>query len=228
MSKPFNLHNPPIDEKTLLLRAQKLAGCTIQELALKAGITVPINLKNNKGWVGILIELNLGAYGNNRAIQDFPHLGIELKTIPINSEGYPLESTFICMASLRGNIGITWNNSYVYHKLTRVLWIPVEGKQNIPLNIRRVGAPVLWSPNAHEEHLLRQDWEELIDMIALGEIENITSSYGEYMQLRSKSANKQIFTEAIGNNGQIILTTPRAFYLKKKFTSSLLARYFLL
>ena len=35
-------------------------------------------------------------------------------------------------------------------------------------------------------------------------------------------------TEAIGARGERILTLPRGFYLKKNFTSALLARHFLI
>lgn len=54
------------------------------------------------------------------------------------------------------------------HKLQRVLWIPVEGERTIPLATRRVGAPLLWSPDEDEERQLRMDWEELMDLIGSG------------------------------------------------------------
>ena len=41
------------------------------------------------------------------------------------------------------------------HKLSRVLWVPVEGARHIPLAERRVGSPLLWSPSEEEERLLR-------------------------------------------------------------------------
>ncbi len=53
------------------------------------------------------------------------------------------------------------------HKLKRVLWIPVEGERSIPLAKRRVGSSLLWSPNEEEDRQLREDWEELMDMIVL-------------------------------------------------------------
>ncbi len=114
------------------------------------------------------------------------------------------------------------------HKLQRVLWIPVEGERTIPLAARRVGAPLLWSPDEDEERQLRMDWEELMDLIVLGEVERITARHGEVLQLRPKAANSKALTEAIGARGETILTLPRGFYLKKNFTATLLARHFLL
>ncbi|AWP31791.1 DNA mismatch repair endonuclease MutH [Pantoea sp. PNT01] len=222
------LPGPPDDEASLLARAQDLAGLTLETLAARAGLPMPADLKRDKGWVGMLLELHLGASAGSKAEQDFAHLGIELKTIPIDAQGKPLETTFVCVAPLTGNSGVTWLTSHVRHKLARVLWIPVEGGREIPLRERRVGAPLLWSPDAEEDEMLRQDWEELMDMIVLGRVEQITARHGAWLQIRPKAANSKALTEGIGDQGQPIMTLPRGFYLKKSFTGPLLARHFLL
>jgi len=219
---------PPEDEASLLARAQDLAGLTLETLAARAGLPMPADLKRDKGWVGMLLEWHLGASAGSKAEQDFAHLGIELKTIPIDAQGKPLETTFVCVAPLTGNSGVTWITSHVRHKLARVLWIPVEGEREIPLRERRVGAPLLWSPDAEEDEMLRQDWEELMDMIVLGRVEQITARHGAWLQIRPKAANSKALTEGIGDQGQPIMTLPRGFYLKKSFTGPLLARHFLL
>lgn len=219
---------PPEDEASLLARAQDLAGLTLGTLAARAGLPMPADLKRDKGWVGMLLEWHLGASAGSKAEQDFAHLGIELKTIPIDAQGKPLETTFVCVAPLTGNSGVTWLTSHVRHKLARVLWIPVEGGREIPLRERRVGAPLLWSPDAEEDEMLRQDWEELMDMIVLGRVEQITARHGAWLQIRPKAANSKALTEGIGDQGQPIMTLPRGFYLKKSFTGPLLARHFLL
>ena len=203
------LLSPPVSEAQLLQQAQRLAGYSLGELAVMAGLTIPNDLKRDKGWIGVA-------------------LGVELKTIPIDSQGRPLETTFVCVAPLTGNSGVTWETSHVRHKLKRVLWVPVEGDRQIPLAERRVGAPLLWSPNEEEERQLSQDWEELMDMIVLGQVERITARHGEVLQLRPKAANSKALTEAVGAQGEPILTLPRGFYLKKNFTGALLARHFLL
>lgn len=228
MRENFRLPAPPEDEATLLQRAQGLAGYTLEALAQQIGLPMPATLQRDKGWVGMLLELHLGASAGSKAEQDFAHLGIELKTIPIDSAGRPLETTFVCVAPLTGNSGVTWETSHVRHKLARVLWIPVEGERTIPLAARRVGTPLLWSPSAEEEQMLRQDWEELMDMIVLGQVERITARHGAYLQIRPKAANSKALTEGTGADGQPIMTLPRGFYLKKSFTAPLLARHFLL
>ena len=217
------LLSPPQSQEQLLAQAQQLAGYSLGELAQLAGIPIPRDLKRDKGWIGILLEIWLGASAGSKPEQDFAALGVELKTIPIDSSGRPLETTFVCVAPLTGNSGVTWESSHVRHKLKRVLWVPVEGDRAIPLAQRRVGAPLLWTPSEEEDRQLRMDWEELMDLIVLGQVERITARHGEVLQLRPKAAN-----EAIGAHGEPILTLPRGFYLKKNFTAALLARHFLL
>lgn len=222
------LRHPPQSEAELLAQANRLAGYSLSELAALAGLPIPPDLRRDKGWIGILLELWLGASAGSKPEQDFAAIGVELKTIPIDASGRPLETTFVCVAPLTGNTGVVWETSHVRHKLRRVLWIPVEGERAIPLGERRIGTPLLWSPSPEEEEQLRRDWEELMDLIVLGQVEHITARHGEVLQLRPKAANSRALTEAIGAHGEPVLTLPRGFYLKKPFTAALLARHFLL
>lgn len=206
----------------LLSQAQSIAGLTFGELAAELHIPVPIDLKRDKGWVGMLLERALGATAGSKAEQDFSHLGVELKTLPINAEGYPLETTFVSLAPLVQNSGVKWENSHVRHKLSCVLWMPIEGSRHIPLPERHIGAPIFWKPTAEQERQLKQDWEELMDLIVLGKLEQITARIGEVMQLRPKGANSRAVTKGIGKNGEIIDTLPLGFYLRKEFTAQIL------
>ncbi|MEX4491167.1 DNA mismatch repair endonuclease MutH [Haemophilus influenzae] len=212
----------PQNLEQLLSQAQSIAGLTFGELADELHIPVPIDLKRDKGWVGMLLERALGATAESKAEQDFSHLGVELKTLPINAEGYPLETTFVSLAPLVQNSGVKWENSHVRHKLSCVLWMPIEGSRHIPLRERHIGAPIFWKPTAEQERQLKQDWEELMDLIVLGKLEQITARIGEVMQLRPKGANSRAVTKGIGKNGEIIDTLPLGFYLRKEFTAQIL------
>lgn len=209
----------------LLSQAQSIAGLTFGELADELHIPVPPDLKRDKGWVGMLLERALGATAGSKAEQDFSHLGVELKTLPINTEGYPLETTFVSLAPLVQNSGVKWENSHVRHKLSCVLWMPIEGSRHIPLRERHIGAPILWKPTAEQERQLKQDWEELMDLIVLGKLDQITARIGEVMQLRPKGANSKAITKGIGKNGEVIDTLPLGFYLRKEFTAQILKAF---
>ncbi|MCX8643018.1 DNA mismatch repair endonuclease MutH [Gilliamella sp. B3791] len=212
----------PNCEQELLQRAELAAGYTFADIAKYLNMPMPQNLTKQKGWVGNLIETFLGANAGSKAERDFASLGIELKTIPIDNQGKPLETTFVSVAPLMANHGVIWETSHVKYKLTKVLWIPIQGERTIALADRKVGRPILWMPSPQQEQQLKQDWQELMDMITLGQVEKITARYGTYLQIRPKAANGRALTEAIGENGQIILTRPRGFYLKKSFTWKIL------
>lgn len=206
----------------LLERAQSIAGLTFDELADTLGMPVPPDLKRDKGWVGMLLETALGATAGSKAEQDFAHLGVELKTLPINEQGFPLETTFVSLAPLTQNSGVQWENSHVRHKLSCVLWIPIEGSRHIALRDRHIGAPILWQPNPEQERQLKRDWEELMEYITLGRVNEITARIGEVMQLRPKGANSKAITKGIGKNGEVVDTLPLGFYLRKEFTAGIL------
>ena len=97
MSQPRPLLSPPETEEQLLAQAQQLSGYTLGELAALAGLVTPENLKRDKGWIGVLLEIWLGASAGSKPEQDFAALGVELKTIPVDSLGRPLETTFVCV-----------------------------------------------------------------------------------------------------------------------------------
>ena len=206
----------------LLTRARAIAGLTFGELADELHIPVPPDLKRDKGWVGMLLESALGATAGSKAEQDFAHLGVELKTLPINEQGFPLETTFVSLAPLVQNSGVQWETSHVRHKLSCVLWIPIEGSRHIPLRERHIGAPILWQPSEEQDRQLKQDWEELMEYITLGRLDQITARIGEVMQLRPKGANSKAITKGIGKNGEVVETLPLGFYLRKEFTAGII------
>lgn len=213
---------PPASEAELVERARRMAGQTLAEIASGMGLSVPDDLRRNKGWVGQLIELKLGADAASHAEPDFRAIGVELKTLPIDCNGLPRESTYVCTVPMDGAPGINWEASWVRRKLSRVLWVPVEADPAIPLAARRVGSALLWSPNSSEEAQLREDWEELMEMIGMGGVEQLTARLGEVLQIRPKAANSKASCQAVGEDGAPILSNPRGFYLRSTFTRAIL------
>lgn len=205
-----------------MLRAADLAGQNIASLAGKLGMTVPDNLASRKGWIGELIEKILGANASTLPEPDFMHLGIELKTIPIRIDGSAQESTFVCTASLINQPGLCWENSLVRKKLDRVLWIPVEADHQLLLSERRIGSAFLWRPSEQQRHMLKQDWNEIMEFILTGQLDRISAATGQYLQLRPKAANAKSLCNALDADGNIIQTLPRGFYLRTCFTNEIL------
>ncbi len=144
-----------------------------------------------------------------------------MKSLPLIKNGTPKESTYVCAINLT-QIESQWEKSLVKLKLSRVLWLPIEADPDIPLAARRIGSAILWSPDKEQEATLRRDWEELMDMIATGELEQITAHQGQYLQVRPKAANTKTLTKGIDSEGEEILTLPRGFYLRTTLTNQIL------
>lgn len=221
-----NPSTAPANIDELMDRVDLMAGLTLGQLAEKHQQAVPKNLLRHKGWAGQLIEKELGATAGSKPEQDFLHLGVELKTIPINAAGRPLETTYICVAPLTQTQGLTWKNSLFYHKLQQILWVPIEGERHIPIAQRHIGTGLLWQPSIEEETFIRQDWEEIMELISMGKVNSITARHGEVLQLRPKAANSRVLTESIGADGKVQLVNPRGFYLKINFTHNILKKAF--
>lgn len=220
------MNSAPKSINELMARASDIAGLTLGELAAVNQLPVPKDLKRDKGWIGQLIETELGATAGSKAEQDFQDIGVELKTIPINPLGKPVETTFVTFCPLMPPFATRFEDSMVFNKIKRVLWVPVEGERQIPIGARRIGTPFLWQPNQHEFNLLKQDWEEIMEFITLGKVEQVTARHGEVIQLRPKAANSKALTETIDETGNVKQVNPRGFYLKTSFTTQILAREF--
>ena len=217
---------PPQSEDELTARAEAIAGRTFGEVAARAGVSVPPDLTRHKGWVGNLMERVLGADAASRDEPDFRQIGVELKTLPVDAGGKPLESTFVATIPL-GEVGeVAWEQSRVWRKLARVLWLPVEGTRSVPLATRRVGAAILWSPSVEQQRALRYDWEELAGIIGRGDIDAVTGKLGRYLQVRPKAAHGGVRTQAIDAEGEMHMTLPRGFYLRTQFTQQIMRAHF--
>lgn len=222
----MNAIKAPETEAELLERCGELAGRTLGQVAAELGLVVPDNLQRHKGWAGQLLESYLGADAGNQAEPDFTGLGIELKTLPLNAQGQPKESTYVCTVSLTESGGMQWQESWVRRKLARVLWLPVEADSAIPLADRYVGQGWIWQPTAEQEKQLQRDWEELMDRIVLGEQAEITAREGQYLQIRPKAAHSRIMARSLSEEGEASLINPKGFYLRSSFTRQLFATQF--
>jgi DNA mismatch repair protein MutH len=218
----------PATEQELLGRAAELAGLNLRELAARFEVAVPPDLRRAKGFVGGLLERALGATAGSRALPDFPELHIELKTLPVDRAGAPLESTFVCTIPLTEIGDVEWADSRVRRKLARVLWVPVEGERSIVVGERRIGQALLYRLSEADEALLRRDWEELAGIIGRGHVESLTGHLGQCLQIRPKAAHSRARRLGFDADGVPFAALPRGFYLRPSFTRALLERHYAL
>lgn len=211
-----------MNDKKLLEKAYELEGLTFLQLARILNIHLPNNPSHAKGWLGQSIEYYLGASAGSKAIPDFPSLGIELKTIPLSMKSKVLESTYVTTLQLMPEPPLIWEASICYHKLRKVLWLPIEGDKGIPFAHRRIGRAILWEPNTTQNQQLKSDWSLIMDFVLTGKIEELDASYGQILHIRPKAAHSRVSTIAFGDNHNLIRTLPRGFYLRNYFTQQII------
>lgn len=219
---------PPRSEDELLARATEMAGKSLALLAEDQGVAVPADSRRSKGWAGQLVEAYLGASAGSRSEPDFQLIGVELKTIPVSGGGEPRESTYVCTVPLIGSTAGGWQASNVRRKLDRVLWVPVVSDSGSAPGERVLGWPLLWSPSPEEDSALEADWQELMDMVCLGELEQISAHHGTCLQIRPKAADSRARRWGIGETGESVRTLPRGFYLRPSFTRAILEKHYAL
>lgn len=212
---------PPRDLEELRTRVAALEGRSLRELERTLDQTAG-SLLRRKGKAGQTVERLLGASAGSLAAPDFVELGVELKTIPLDARGRPLESTFVCSLSLREVDDADWHSSSVRKKLAHVLFVPIVPSPEQP-GERRLGRARFWRPTAEQESILRGDFDDLVGFIALGRIEQLTAHMGRWLQVRPKAAHGGVRTRAYGFDGEPIATIPRGFYLRARVTAALLA-----
>ena|SRR5690554_3307009 len=212
----------PRTEAELEARARDLAGLTVRELAERMRLTLPPSSARGKGFAGTLAELALGADAGNRSEPDFIELRVELKTIPLDSRGRPLETTFVCTVPLPDIIELEFEDSPLYHKLRRVFFLPIEGEAE--LADRRFGVGFFYSPDEGELAVIRRDWELFGELIANQELEAIDGSLGEIVQIRPKGRDAQDRVLGPLQDDGLDYARPLGFYLRTRHTRAIVAR----
>lgn len=210
--------SPPAAEEVLLARAQRIAGRSVRWLREACQGEATTRPTAHKGMVGQLVEAWTSASGHGHGVPDFPGLGIELKTLPVKPDGRPRESTWVTAAPTGGDVPASWEASPVRSKLARVLWVPVRVEPGASLDDRVFGMPFLWSPSAAEEATLRDDWDELAELLRLGSDEVFDARRGSALQLRPKARDSRQSRWRLDERGDWVLSNPRGFYLRASFT----------
>ena len=82
-----------------------------------------------------------------------------------------------------------------------------------------------WSPSSEDKTVIKNDYDELMEMVATGRIDDITARLGTIMQLRPKAADGKALTDCPGPDGEIIKVRPRGFYMRRSFMLELLSRF---
>jgi DNA mismatch repair protein MutH len=210
--------------EALLRHARALVGVELGELADALGLPVPSGLVRTKGWSGTLIEQELGAAVGGARGPDFAALGVELKTVPVDADLVPIESTAVCQIDPIAIAAESWDTSYARAKLARVLFVALEvppGARSV--GERRVAAVRLWEPSADEDRVLRADFELFVrEYYRKGRASDLTGHLGAALQVRPKGANAADTRDGYDAEGNATRVGKHGFYLRPAFVAAIL------
>jgi len=212
--------------EALLAHARALIGVQLGEIAEGLGLPVPPGTVRTKGWPGQILERELGVEAGGVRGPDFAALGVELKTVPVEADLSPRESTAVCQIDPVAIAADSWETSYVRHKLQRVLFVALEvPRDDASVGARRVVAVCLWSPNASEDRVLRDDFDLFVrGYFRRGRVADITGHLGQVMQVRPKGRNAADVRAGYDPAGNPIQVPKCGFYLRPSFVAQILRR----
>ncbi|HEY2900343.1 MAG TPA: MutH/Sau3AI family endonuclease [Polyangia bacterium] len=216
-----------VDElAALLTHARALVGVELSDLADQLGLPVPVGGVRTKGWSGQIIEHELGVETGGTRGPDFAALGIELKTVPVDADRVPLESTAVCQIDPIAVAAESWESSYVREKLARVLFVALEvPPDSDSVGERRVSAAGLWSPSPTEEQTLRDDFTLFVrEYFRRGRVDEITGHLGTALQVRPKGKNAADQRDGYDADGRPTRVGKCGFYLRPGFVAAILRR----
>lgn len=90
------------------------------------------------------------------------------------------------------------------------------------MQARSVGQPRLWSPSAAQAHMIEQDWLELLELVRMGQSEDINGRLGVCLQVRPKGANARSRVKGVDGEGFAAEVAPLGFYLRAGFVAEIL------
>ncbi|MCG5054729.1 MAG: DNA mismatch repair protein MutH [Myxococcales bacterium] len=230
----MTLRSPPLTERlpalddprvvALVAHARSLVGARLADIADGLGLPVPVGNVRTKGWSGQIIERELGGTEETSHGPDFEAFGVELKTVPVDGAGKPLESTAVCVIDPIAIAGESWDTSHVRRKLCRVLFVAlrVPGR-GTSVGDREVADVRLWQPSATEEALLRADFELFSrDYFRVGRAAALTGHLGQVLQVRPKAKNARDQRRAYDDEGRPVRIGKCGFYLRPAFVGAIL------
>lgn len=212
----------PTSVADLWQRATDLCGWRLGDLAEELEVPIPPSNLYGKGWAGQLVERALGVRANSDAEADFVEFGIELKTVPLSLTGEPLESTYVTRVPMHDLARETWENSSLRNKLMKILWIPLIGPRGGPLPDRTIGRAQLWTPSAEQELMIQADWRDLLELVRMGQSEDLHGRLGVCLQVRPKGANARARVKGVDGEGFSAQVAPLGFYLRPNFVAEIL------
>lgn len=203
----------------ILDRAKEIIGLTINQLT---GNELPLSKNLNKGEIGNIIqEYGFGIKPNSLAEPDFSSASIELKIIPLTktSKGYlrVKERTKVGMINYETLVHENWESSHAKHKLSKILFIPIEHNYTDARESRILDAFLYQVEDVEEYTTIKDDWERTKRLVSEGKAHSLSESQNKILApSRSGTSRDKDWTIQPFSSEKAL---KRAFSLKQSYTN---------
>jgi len=208
----------PVDPRQTLgveeavARLRELVGCDLRALADRHGVTVFLQGKLNKGWVGHVIERYLGLTLSSAQAPDGGNWELKVVSLNESSKGWkPKETMQITMINPAQVERTPFENSHLYMKLGRVVicgreFVDVQESSARLIAVRDFDLDEPRNKDVKEQ--IKRDYEDVRSAIRTRGFEALTGKMGVLVQPRTKGPGHG--------------STSRAFYGRKVLVARML------
>lgn len=206
------LKNKPF-ETLITEKFEVFYGKSLEEIGHSLGVEVG----KSKDKIAILCRRILGI-SQGRKIEEFDKADIQMKTIPINRNGAPIEEMSFKQIDFIGILNEDWENSYWHNALTKKFFFVVFEKFENKSYLKKV---FFWTMPYDDLLLAKNFWEDTQKKIKNNDFENfIKSSAGGPCFVRTKGRNsKDVMITANGNNQKKL-----GYWLSRAYIKNVIAK----
>ncbi len=151
-----------------------------------------------------------------------------LRTVPLGAVGQVLEPTKVCALHYQSVCDKSFELSGLPERLAAIVFIPILKPDRQDPRAWCFETPFRWVPSSVETAQLRLDYQQIRGLIQAGLGDALSSSeassHGRILMPKTSGRNRDDL-ESYEAGPRRVVARKRAFFLRKSFTASLLARH---
>ena len=153
---------------------------------------------------------------------EFERFGIEVKTVPVTTNGRVLESMSFPAFIHEELVFETWEDSDLLGRLNRILVMPVVRSERRAVGQMRLGRPFFWAPPPSDLVEIGREWKRFRGLIEGGHADRLpTASETRFIHVRPKARDATDRDLAPGAFSVI----KKAFWLNQSYLERILAEH---
>ncbi len=210
-------------EDDILDILNNISGCSIGKLANSINYFIPNNIGNNKGWIGCFLEYYINSFNVNKNIFcDIYNINLEIKTISVDFNNFPLQDTCILSFKLFNFLKLFSLKSKFFFKIYKILWILIVGNKGTSCLYKIIGKSFISILDKSDCKLLFNELYVLYELINFSDLNDLLPNlYTNCFRLQliindRNSINKNLIKEKIYFR----------LYLRKSFTGYLINNFY--